>query len=133
MFRTLIAVAFMIAPLIGLAGALSTYRVTQAPEVDLDRPGAMDALKASNPEHFRRAQGVLDVAYHKGCHVPEFERFLHAQFDAARPYCGPLVKTSYPPQRMIRFHIDGVAYSKTIQFQVMPVAPDDPGRAFKLK
>src|SRR5204862_2682519 len=49
MFRTLIAVAFTIAPLIGLAGALSTYRVVQAPEVDLDRPGAMNALKASNP------------------------------------------------------------------------------------
>jgi len=78
-------------------------------------------------------RAVLDVAYHKGCHVPEFERFLHLQFDAARPYCGPVVKTSYPPQRMIRFHIDGIAYSKTIQFQVMPVAPDVPGRAFKVK
>ncbi len=133
MFRTLIVIAFTAATLVCLAGTVSTYRVATAPEVDLDRPGAMDALKTSNPEHYRRAQGVIDVAYHKGCHVPEFERFLRAQFDASRPYCGPIVKTSYPPQRMIRFHIDGVAYSKTIQFQVMQATPDMPARRIPLK
>ena len=133
MFRTLIAIGFAAAPLLVLGGALSNVRATSPLDVDLDRPGAMDALKASNPEHYRRAQGVIDTAYFKGCHVPEFERMLRTQFDASRPYCGPVVKTSYPPQRTIRFHIDGVAYSKTIQFQVMRVAPDAPGSLIPAK
>ena len=86
--------------------------------VDLDRPGALETLKASNADHYRRAVGIINASYGKSCQVPEFDRYIRAKFDAKTAACGALVKTSYPPQRQLSFVLDGTVYSKTVYFEV---------------
>ena len=84
--------------------------------VDLDQPGALDTLKASNPDHYRRAVGIIDASYEMPCEVPAFDRFIRTRFDATRAACGALVKTSLPPQRLLSFRLDGTTYSRTVYF-----------------
>lgn len=88
--------------------------------VNLDQPGAMEALKAANPDRHKRVEGVIQAAYSMNCGVPEFEQFLRAKYEATKPVCGPIVKTSYPPQRILHFQIGETSYSKTVQFEVKP-------------
>lgn len=99
--------------------------------VNLDHPGAMEALKAANPDRHRRVEGVIQAAYSMNCGVPEFERFLRTKYEATRPICGPIVKTSYPPQRVLHFQIGDTSYSKTVYFEVK--RPETPGRVVPVK
>jgi len=98
-----------------LLAAIVTMDV-HAAAMDLDRPGALDALKAANPDHYRRAIGIIDASFEMSCQVPEFDRFIRARYEATRTACGALVKTSLPPQRLLSFRLDGVDYSKTAYF-----------------
>jgi len=100
--------------------------------VDLDHPGALEALKASSPDTYKRVAGVIDASYSMSCHVPEFRSFIRTKYDAAAHLCGPIVKTSYPPQRRLMFQIGDTRYSKTVQFEVKDIAPDVPGRTVPL-
>ena len=97
-----------------LAGAATV--ALQSAAVDLDRPGALDALKVANPDHYRRAVGIIDASYEMSCQVPAFDRFIRARFEATRTACGALVKTSLPPQRLLSFRLDGTTYSRTVYF-----------------
>jgi hypothetical protein len=86
--------------------------------VDLDQPGALESLKASNPDRYRQVAGVINASYDMSCGVPEFDRFIKAKFEAKVAFCGALVKTSYPPQRMLHFLIGDTMYWKTVYFDV---------------
>ena len=110
---------------IGLAAPAQT--------IDLDHPGALEALKASNPETYRRVAGVIDASYAMSCHVPEFRSFIRTKYEAAAHLCGPIVKTSYPPQRRLMFQIGDTRYSKTVQFEVKDFAPGTPGQVVPVK
>ena len=90
--------------------------ITLHGQVDLDRPGALDTLKAQNADHYRRAVGIINASYDMSCQVPEFDRFIRTQFEATKTACGALVKTSLPPQRLLSFRLDGTLYSKTVFF-----------------
>ena len=48
--------------------------------------------------------------------MPEFDRYIRARFDGKATSCGALVKTSFPPQRLLSFVLDGTVYSKTVYF-----------------
>ena len=85
--------------------------------VDLNRPGALEALKASDPDRFRQVAGVLHAAYDMSCDVPAFDRLIRTNFEALKTMCGPLVKTSLPPKRELEFFIGTTLYSKTIDFK----------------
>ena len=86
--------------------------------VNLDQPGALEALQRSNADHYRRAVGIINASYDMSCQVPEFDRYIRARFDAIAAACGALVKTSYPPQRVLSFLIDRTMYSRTVYFKV---------------
>lgn len=90
--------------------------VTFHGQVDLDQPGALEALKAQNADHYRRAVGIINASYDMSCQVPEFDRFIRTRFEATKTACGALVKTSLPPQRLLSFRLDGTTYSKTVYF-----------------
>ena len=81
--------------------------------ISLDRPGAMEALKAANPDHYRRAVGILRVASDMPCEgVP---RVIQADFNAALAQCeGATIRTSYPAQRDVAFVLDGTRYTKRV-------------------
>lgn len=79
------------------------------PVVRLDRPGALEELAASNPEHHRRALEIIRVAQVMPCGLRL--RTVLARYDAHDVHCEPaLIFTSYPAQRDVRFSIDDTAY-----------------------
>ena len=81
--------------------------------VSLDRPGALEALKASNPDHYVRAVGILRVASDMPCEG--LPRVIQADFKAALSQCeGALLKTSWPAQRDVAFVLDGTRYTKRV-------------------
>jgi hypothetical protein len=86
--------------------------------VDLDRPGALEALKASNPDRYRQVAGVINASYDMACNVPDFDRFIKTKYEATIAFCGALVKTSYPPQRMLQFLVGDTMYARTVYFDV---------------
>jgi len=82
--------------------------------VSLDAPGALAALKASNPDHYRRAVGILRVASDMPCEG--LPRVIQADFEAALSQCeGALLKTSWSAQRDVAFVLDGTRYTKRVR------------------
>ena len=81
--------------------------------ISLDRPGALEALQASNPDHYRRAVGILRVASDMPCEgVP---RVIQADFNAALAQCeGATIRTSWPAQRDVAFVLDGTRYTARV-------------------
>jgi len=83
------------------------------PSIALDRPGALEKLKATNPDHYQRAVGILRVASDMPCEgVP---RVIQADFKAALAQCeGAMIRTSWPAQREVAFVLDGTRYSARV-------------------
>lgn len=81
--------------------------------IPLDGPGALEALKATNPDHYRRAVGILRVASDMPCDgVP---RVIQADFNAVLAQCeGATIRTSWPAQRDVAFVLDGTRYSARV-------------------
>ncbi|SRR5258708_6132778 len=101
--------------LVLLTCAASAYAATPAKTVvDLDRPGAMDALEQANPEHFRRVSGVIDLASEMPCFTPQFAKLSWAKFDAESAGCGVMLLTSYPAKRQLSFTIEDTTYNSIV-------------------
>ena len=77
--------------------------------VDLARPGALDRLEKSNPEHYAKIMAVQQVASQPSC-VEDLQALRVAlKLDDAR--CAAMTTlTSYPPKRNVSVTIDGVHY-----------------------
>ena len=81
--------------------------------ISLDRPGALEALRATNPDHYRRAVGILRVAREMPCEG--LPRVIQADYQAALAQCeGALIRTSWPAQRDVAFVLDGTRYNKRV-------------------
>lgn len=83
---------------------------TPAKIVNLDRPGALQALERDNPDHYRRVTGILAVSQQTPCQMDEFEKVTRVRFDARAARCGMLVKTSYPAKLQLSFALDDTRY-----------------------
>lgn len=82
--------------------------------IDLDKPGVLEAIKRDNPDHFRRISGVLQAASDTPCQSAQFRDFIRTKFDATKPECGVLIKTSYPGQYAVSFQLQTTLYSATV-------------------
>jgi hypothetical protein len=81
--------------------------------VRLDAPGALEALRAANPEHYARAVGILRVAAEMPCEG--LPRVIQADFQAALAQCrGALLLTSWPAQRDVSFVLGDTLYAARI-------------------
>ena len=88
------------------------------PAVRLDRPGALEALAVTNPEHYQRAVVIIRVAQAMPCGLKL--RALMAEYDARDVRCSPaILLASYPAKRDLAFSIDDTPYA----LRVTP--PDD--------
>ena len=75
----------------------------------LDTPGAMSALKTSNPGHYARAVAILELASEMPCEGEP--RILQTQVEAARVACRPAnIYTSLPAKRDVTFVLDDTLY-----------------------
>ena len=85
--------------------------------VDLDAPGALEALQKSNPGHFGKLQNL--VARTMSRDEASVERIILAAGGSAI-HRGHLIRTSYPARAPLSFVLDDVRY-------VITVTVPDPG------
>jgi hypothetical protein len=76
--------------------------------VDLDRPGALEALQQSNPAHYAKIETIL-------AELPQqpdngVARFLRTSFDAKNVSYLPMLLVTDPPQRRLSFSLDDTRY-----------------------
>ena len=72
--------------------------------IDLNQPGALEALKAENPAQFEAATEVLRAAERMPCQGNEMNA-LETRFDLREMSCGILMLTSLPPKRHLTFKL----------------------------
>lgn len=98
----------VVATLLGAPGAvLHSSSVTRT--VDLGVPGALEAVAATNPGHYRRIVGILDAAAEIDCEEMPAKLFVKhgALGNCTTPYT---LLTSFPAKRHLNFSIDDTAY-----------------------
>ena len=99
-----------------LAIAMLVFPVAAAalpPSVDLDRPGAIEALARHNPAHHAKIERIVADVQRK---PPEaVARWMKAEFGAEQVSFPPLLMTSDPARRSLSFTLDDTRYELTLQ------------------
>ena len=76
--------------------------------VDLNEPGALEALQNSNPTHYEKIRRILEgVLKRSDAGVP---RWMPATFNARDVTYVPIVLTSHPAKRRLSFSLDATRY-----------------------
>ncbi len=101
-----------------LAAAFSFAAATVATptrEINLDRPGALEALSDSNPAHYAKVLVILRVSQMESCeHVPQVLK-THEGLAVGDVRCESfMLLTSYPPKRHMTFVLDDVRYTSNV-------------------
>jgi len=90
--------------------------------IDLDRPGALEALKRDNPKHYdavmKRVDEVQTVEY-SDSGLRNLTMFWQPDFLETAPY-GNLVKPSDPAQARITVMVDMQPYRITVHYTKNP-------------
>lgn len=75
--------------------------------VDLDEPGALEALRRDNPSHYKK---ILEIMRHsstnQGSGGPWFKKAENGAYNVS----SGLLLTSNPPQKPLSFVLDGTHY-----------------------
>jgi len=86
--------------------------------VDLDAPGALEAVARDNPVHYEKIRRIVAGVNSKpDSHVFEW---LRVGFGATDIQYVPLIMVSYPPKRRLSFSLDGTRYVTVITLDVRP-------------
>ena len=81
--------------------------------VDLNRPGALDAIRDQDPGRHERVTSILRAASEGECRMPELERLM-VSHDARAVNCSALLMASFPPKRMLSFVLENTHYVATV-------------------
>jgi len=117
-----VAVAFVLAAYNGA----SAVAPTAGSVIDLDRPGALEALQRSTPAHYAKVRQIMDgVARRSDAEVP---RWMQASFNAHDVTYAAIVLTSHPPKRHLSFALDTTRYEAIVTLtnvrgEIIPAAP----------
>jgi hypothetical protein len=117
--------AFAIFALAGLWTALVAADAARPGQrVDLNAPGALEALNQSRPAHFEKVRKILEgVLQRPDRDVP---RWMQVSFGASDVDYRPVVLTSHPPKRRLSFALDDTHYEAvvtltTVRGEVVPL------------
>ena len=89
-------------------GMATAGDLTLRQTVDLDKPGALEALQQSNPTHFDKVCQIMSgVARQPDVKVPGW---MLANFNARDVSYAPIEMTSFPPKRRLSFALDNTRY-----------------------
>jgi hypothetical protein len=102
------------------AAALGVHAAIVTKMVDLDAPGAIEALQSQNPEHYARARAILATA--KAAPRTDLARFIEVEFRASDVECIAW-RVSDPPQLKVAFTLDSTRYSAVVVPQLPPARP----------
>ena len=105
---------FVIAALV-----LSTSALAQK-QIDLDAPGALEALEGQNPAHFAKVRRILEEA--PRLPASSMQQWIRTQFDAREVSAPFLIRTSLPAQADISFVLDDTRYRARIRLDA-PARP----------
>ena len=107
--RTIIVAASLVLVCVGVANAGD---IALRRTVDLDAPGAMERVHATNPTHFDKITKIIEgVTKQPETAVPGW---LQVNFDARDVNYRPVVMTSYPPKRRLTFALDDTRYEAVV-------------------
>lgn len=80
--------------------------------VNLNKPGALEALQQSNPTHYEKVRKILDgILQQPDVAVP---RWIQTNFDARDVNYAPILLTSDPPKRRLSFALDETRYETVV-------------------
>jgi hypothetical protein len=80
--------------------------------VDLNVPGALDALRTGNPEHFRKITRLIEEFGRRP--AENLLAWVEVRFGVKNPQYGMPWLVSWPPQRRLSFALDDVRYSMLV-------------------
>jgi hypothetical protein len=84
-----------------------------ARSVDLDRPGALDAIERQDKSLYQRIQGVLKAAEIEPCDT--LPKLVQTRFRAGVEVCdGHAILTSFPAKIRVAFRIDETLYASNV-------------------
>jgi len=76
--------------------------------INLNKPGALEALEQSNPTHYEKIRKILDAVLDQPDEaVP---RWIQTSFNARSISYAPILMTSDPPKRRLSFTLDEARY-----------------------
>jgi hypothetical protein len=96
------------------AASLAPLSASASPAISLDRPGALEAIEASNPDHHQRILGILHASREMPCSSDHLYR-MQVHYEARDAKCGKTILTSLPARRRLLFTLDGQAYVATVE------------------
>ena len=87
--------------------------------INLNKPGALEALQRSNPAHYDKVRKILDRILQKpDAAVP---RWIQTNFDAQDVIYRPVLLTTDPPQKRLSFSLDDARYEAVVTITNMRV------------
>jgi len=104
--------------LLAVAFALAAYDLASAgapiggPVIDLDRPGALEALQRSNPAHYAKVRQIMEGVVERP--DAQVRRWMQARFNAHDVTYAPVVLTSHPPKRHLSFALETTRYEAIV-------------------
>jgi len=117
--RNLVLAVFVCATWTSAVRAADTV-VIQSP-VRLDTPDQLANLRATNPDHYARAQRIM-VAANRLCR-PGGPKLQEANLRSQDFSCGHVFLTSNPPKREISFKLDTTQYVALVTVTDSPPKP----------
>ena len=81
--------------------------------IDLDQPGAFEALARENPAHYAKVEKILSEAPQRP--FASVRGWIRTEFDAKDVDTSYLLKTSYPALARLTFMLDERQYTKIIR------------------
>jgi len=99
-----------------LALGAPAERVTRitVPWVDLTVPGAMESLKESNPDRFKRVIEALEKSATMPCKYSGPGLIRTFPLDSEHAACGTQVYTSFPAKRRVSVWVDDAIYEAIV-------------------
>jgi hypothetical protein len=85
---------------------------TQGHTINLNEPGALEALQHSNPTHHEKVRKIMEGIFQRpDTAVP---RWIQTNFDARNVSYAPILLTSDPPKRRLSFALDDTRYEAVV-------------------
>jgi hypothetical protein len=100
--------------------AVAFFFAGAALAIDLDQPGALEALARENPAHYAKVQKILSEAPRRP--FASVRGWIRTEFAAKDVDTSYLLKTSYPALTRLTFTLDERQYTKVIRIDAPATA-----------
>jgi hypothetical protein len=102
------ALALFVLAMLATVALAAAAPFTPTRTIDLDRPGALEALEQSNPVHHEKVLKIVEgIVRQPEAAVP---RWIAVTFNGSGVDYAPIVMTSHPPKRRLAFTLDDTRY-----------------------